>query len=76
MDQQILFFHSQSNKSVALCSQSVPDVQPGGFEGVASPAMVRSIYRFNIGALSVGDDFAPGTVVAAIDLNRAEGSAR
>jgi putative transposase len=29
------------------------------FEGVASPAMVRSIYRFKIDAVRVKDDFAP-----------------
>jgi putative transposase len=29
------------------------------FEGVASPAMVRSIYRFKTDALTVKDDFAP-----------------
>jgi hypothetical protein len=29
------------------------------FEGVASPAMVRSIYRFKIDALNLKDDFAP-----------------
>ena len=29
------------------------------FEGVASPAMIRSIYRFKIDALSVKDDFIP-----------------
>ena len=29
------------------------------FEGVASPAMVRSLYRFKIDALNVRDDFAP-----------------
>jgi putative transposase len=29
------------------------------FEGLASPAMVRSIYQFKIDALSVRDDFAP-----------------
>jgi putative transposase len=31
----------------------------GWFEGVAAPAMVRSIYRFKTDALSVSDDFAP-----------------
>jgi REP-associated tyrosine transposase len=29
------------------------------FEGVASPAMVRSIYRFKTNALSISDDFVP-----------------
>src|SRR5262245_22646692 len=29
------------------------------FEGVASPAMVQSIYRFKIDAVRVKDDFAP-----------------
>jgi putative transposase len=29
------------------------------FEGVASAAMVRSIYRFKIDALNLRDDFAP-----------------
>jgi putative transposase len=29
------------------------------FEGVASPAIVRSIYRFKTDALSVNDDFVP-----------------
>ena len=29
------------------------------FEGVASPAMVQSIYRFKTDALSVSDDFVP-----------------
>ena len=29
------------------------------FEGVASPAMVRAIYRFKTNALRVQDDFAP-----------------
>jgi hypothetical protein len=29
------------------------------FEGVASPAMVRSIYAFKTDTLSIGDDFAP-----------------
>jgi REP-associated tyrosine transposase len=29
------------------------------FQGIASPAMVRSIYRFKIGALTVKDDFVP-----------------
>ena len=29
------------------------------FEGVAAPALVRSIYRFRTDALTVNDDFAP-----------------
>jgi putative transposase len=29
------------------------------FEGIASPAMIRSIYRFKINAVSVKDDFVP-----------------
>jgi putative transposase len=31
----------------------------GWFEGIASPAMVRSIYRFKIGDVRVRDDFVP-----------------
>ena len=29
------------------------------FEGIAAPAMVRSVYRFKIDALNLRDDFAP-----------------
>jgi hypothetical protein len=29
------------------------------FEGVAPPALVRSIYRFKTDALSVNDEFVP-----------------
>ena len=54
------YVHQNAVKhGLVLAANQYPWCSAAWFEGVASPAMIRSIYRFKIDALSVKDDFIP-----------------
>ena len=54
------YVHQNAVKhGLVLAANQYPWCSAAWFEGVASPAMIRSIYRFKIDALSVKDDFLP-----------------
>ncbi|MGA7274814.1 MAG: hypothetical protein WBX14_08225, partial [Candidatus Udaeobacter sp.] len=54
------YVHQNAVKhGLAQLASQYPWCSARWFEGVASPAMVRSIYRFKTDAVSVRDDFVP-----------------